>query len=139
MVTVENRTGRLIEVRQTARVTIEELQSSFPRFQQILSDKPSERFTMITDWRGMRILDAQTSQFLLGIMRAENDRIERHALIMSPSAVLGLQVRRLFSEAGGQTRMVFDSAAQAAEWLGPHLTVPEKQALRRFTSAGVAA
>lgn len=138
MVTVENRVGRLIEVRQTSRVTVSELQASFPAFQQILGSKV-DRFVMATDWRGMRILDSATSEFLLSIMRAKNSRIERQVLIMDPSAVMGLQVRRLFADAGGETRAVFESADAARAWLEPALTPLENQALVRFTSAGLAA
>ena len=138
MVTVENRVGRLIEVRQTGKVTVEELQESFPIFQRILSSS-TERFVMATDWRGMRVLDAKTSEALLGIMRAKNDRIERQMLVMDPSAVMGLQVRRLFKDAGGETRAVFESADLARGWLEPALTPLEVASLKRFLTAGIAA
>jgi hypothetical protein len=138
MVTVENRIGRLIEVRQTGKVTIEELQESFPAFQRILSSSP-QRFVMATDWRGMRVLDAKTSEALLGIMRSKNDRIERQMLVMDPSAVMGLQVRRLFKDAGGETRAVFESADLARGWLEPALTPLEVASLKRFLTAGIAA
>lgn len=138
MVTVENRVGRLIEVRQTGRVTVQELEASLPLFQRILASSP-ERFVMATDWRGMRVLDAQTSEVLLGIMRAKNDRIERQMLVMDPSAVMGLQVRRLFKDAGGETRAVFESAELARSWLETSLTPLEAASLRRFLTAGIAA
>ena len=138
MVTVENRIGRLIEGRQTGKVTIEELQESFPVFQRILSSSP-QRYVMATDWRGMRVLDAKTSEALLGIMRSKNDRIERQMLVMDPSAVMGLQVRRLFKDAGGETRAVFESADLARGWLEPALTPLEVASLKRFLTAGIAA
>ena len=138
MVTLENRIGRLIEVRQTGKVTIEELQESFPVFQRILSSSP-QRYVMATDWRGMRVLDAKTSEALLGIMRSKNDRIERQMLVMDPSAVMGLQVRRLFKDAGGETRAVFESADLARGWLEPALTPLEVASLKRFLTAGIAA
>jgi hypothetical protein len=138
MVTVENRVGRLIEVRQTGKVTVEELQESFPIFQRILSSS-AERFVMATDWRGMRVLDAKTSEALLGIMRAKNDRIEQQMLLMDPSAVMGLQVRRLFKDAGGESRAVFESADLARRWLEPVLNPLEVASLKRFLTMGVAA
>ncbi len=138
MVTVENRVGRLIEVRQTGKVTVEELQETFPIFQRILSSS-TERFVMATDWRGMRVLDAKTSEALLGIMRAKNDRIERQMLVMDPSAVMGLQVRRLFQDAGGESRAVFESTDLARRWLEPMLNPLEVASLKRFLTMGVAA
>lgn len=138
MVTVENNAGRLIEVRQTGKVTTDELNSSFPKFQQILG-KSSQKFVMATDWRGMRVLDDQTSEMLLGIMRGENSRIEKQALIISPSAILGLQVRRLFAEAGGDSRMVFESPSAAVRWLAPSLSPAELQSLQAFINANLAA
>jgi len=138
MVTVENNVGRLIEVRQTRKVTTEELQSSFPKFQQILG-RSAQKFVMATDWRGMRVLDDQTSEMLLSIMRDENTRIEKQALIISPSAILGLQVRRLFAQAGGDDRMVFESPSAAVRWLAPSLSAAELQSLQAFINANVAA
>lgn len=138
MVTVENNAGRLIEVRQTGKVTVGELQASFPTFQQILATSP-QRFIMATDWRGMRVLDDQTSELLLNIMREENSRIEKQVLIISPSAILGLQVRRLFAEAGGESRMVFESPSAAVRWLAPSLKPHELHALQNFINANVAA
>ena len=132
MVTVENNVGRLIEVRQSGRVTIPELEAGFPEFQRILS-KPG-RFVMATDWRGMKLLDSETSEFLLSIMRSENDRIERHVLMMDPSAVMGLQIRRLFRAAGGETRAVFESHHHAEKWLSPALTEAERSRFSRFTA-----
>ncbi|MEE9383969.1 MAG: hypothetical protein V3V08_11210 [Nannocystaceae bacterium] len=138
MVTVENKVGRLIEVRQSGRVTIEELQGSFPLFQQILASKPG-CFVMATDWRGMKLLDSETSEFLLSIMRAENDRIQRQVIVIDPSAVMGLQIRRLFKDAGGETRAVFDGHREAASWMEPSLTALEWDSYARFMNPATAA
>ena len=135
MVTVENRIGRLIEVRQTGKVTIEELQESFPAFQRILSSSP-QRFVMATDWRGMRVLDAKTSEALLGIMRAKNDRIERQITVCGqivddllalardrPPSFETVELRPLFEFAWAQQRC--DDLLPIIETLQPPTTMAE--------------
>lgn len=94
---------------------------------------------MATDWRGMKLLDGETSEFLLGMMRQENNRIERQVLIIDPSAVMGLQIRRLFRSAGGETKAVFESAYAAKQWLDPALDDNERDALYRFVHTASAA
>jgi hypothetical protein len=131
MITIENNRGRLIELRQTGRITIDEIQRSLPEFQAILDSKSSP-FVLATDWRGMHLLDGQTSEFLLDIMKAETDRIERHVVIAEESALMGMQIRRLFKTAGGRTRAVYNSVTEAEQWIRPALTDVEFARFQRF-------
>jgi hypothetical protein len=131
MITIENNRGRLIELRQTGRITIDEIQRSLPEFQAILDSK-SLPFVLATDWRGMHLLDGQTSEFLLDIMKAETDRIERHVVIAEESALMGMQIRRLFKTGGGRTRAVYNSVAEAEQWIRPALTDVEFARFQRF-------
>jgi hypothetical protein len=85
---------------------------------------------MSTDWRETWVLDAETSEALLGIMRSKNDRIERQVLLTDPSAVIGLQVARPFQEGGGEARAIFDSVHTLRDWMEPALTAPKAAALR---------
>lgn len=132
MITVANSVGRLVTIRQTGTVTMAELQASAPKFQAILQAARG-RVVLGTDWRGMRILPVEVANVLLEIMRAEDARVERQVVVTDPSAVIGLQIGRLFREgAGMQSRAVFQDAAAAQKWLEPVLTTPERVQFRKF-------
>ena len=131
MITVENNVGRLIELRQTKHIDMQQLQDSFPFFQKILESR-ADKFVMGTDWRGMNLLSSDVSNVLVEIMRSENARIERQAVIIDPKSIVGLQIKRMFEQGGGQSRMVFESPVEASRWLSELLTPEESQQLKRF-------
>lgn len=131
MITIENNVGRLLEIRQTGSITLPELQESFGKFQQIMDSKPGS-FVFATDWRGMRVLAPQVSDILVSIMKADNARAERQAVIIDDNAIVGLQIERMFREGGGKTRAVYREAATAATWLGELLSITEQARLRKF-------
>jgi hypothetical protein len=132
MITVENSVGRLVTIRQTGSVTMAELQASAPRFQAIL-DAAKGKVVLGTDWRGMRTLAPEVANVLLAIMRAEDARVERQVVVTDPSAVIGMQIGRLFREgAGTQSRAVYQDPLAAQKWLGEVLSVPERVQFRKF-------
>lgn len=133
MVTVDNKVGRLVEIRQTGKVTIEELQASFPRFQEILA-KIGGPLVFATDWRGMRLLGSNTSTFLTDIMRSD-EGVEAQVVLTDKSALMGLQIRRLFQAGGGQRRAVYDDVGRAESFLKPFLTPAELAAFRSFLAS----
>lgn len=134
MITIDNKVGRLVELRQTGKVTIEEIQASFPRFEEILA-KIGGPAVFATDWRGMRLMDRTTSDFLLDIMRSD-EGVAAQVIITDESALMGLQIRRLFRECGGgQHRTVYDNVARAEQFLRPHLTPAELGAFRSFVAS----
>lgn len=133
MITIENKVGRLVELRQTGKITIPNIQASFPQFQEILT-KIGGPAVFATDWRGMRLMDRETSEFLLDIMK--NDQgVEAQVVITDPSALMGLQVRRLIQAGGGKHRSVFDDIARAERFLKPYLTPAEIAAFRSFIAS----
>lgn len=134
MVTVENNVGRLVEIRQTGRVTIEELQESGQAFGRILATLKG-RAILCTDWRGMHILPQPVTEVLLNIMRNENARVERQGVLLDPSAIIGMQLDRLLRTSGNSQTKAFRDADQMQTWLGQVLTLAERTQMRKFLAA----
>ena len=133
VITIDNKVGRLVELRQTGKVTIADLHASFPRFQEIMA-KHSGPVVLATDWRGMRLLDRETSDFLLDIMKSD-EGVHAQVVITDESALMGLQIRRLFQAGGGKHRAVYDDLERAERFLKGHVTAAELAAFRSFIAS----
>lgn len=133
MITIDNKVGRLIEIRQTGRITIPDVHASFPRFQEIMATQ-SGPVVLATDWRGMKLMDRETSDFLLEIMKSD-EGVHAQVVITDASALMGLQIRRLFQAGGGKHRAVHDDLERAERFLKGHLTPAELAAFRTFIAS----
>ncbi len=133
MITIDNNVGRLVEIRQTGKVTVAEIQASFGRFQKVMAtiDGP---VVFATDWRGMRLLDRETADLLMEIMK-NDEGVEAQVVLTDKSALMGLQIRRLFQSGGGKRRAVYDDAHHAELFLKPHLSAAELEAFRKFVAS----
>jgi hypothetical protein len=135
--TVAHHVGRLIELRVVPPLTLDEA----TRFMQEvvrLTSLQQGKIVAVTDLRtGTRTVDPDTIDFLAGIMRAENPRLERNALMVSPvSATFALQMERMVKSAGTAQRRIFKSRPEAESWLGEVLSGAERARLRTFLDEG---
>lgn len=131
--TVANHVGRLIEVRVVPPLSLDEA----TRFMQEvvrLTSLQAGKIVACTDLRtGTRTVDPDTIDLLAGIMRSENPRLERNALIVSPmSATFALQMERMVKTAGTAQRRIFRSRGEAETWLGEVLSGAERGRLRTY-------
>lgn len=125
--------GRLLEVRVVPPLTMEEATRFMQEVVRLMSAQPA-RIVAITDLRtGSRTIDPDSVDFIAGIMRSENPRVERNALLVSPaSATFVLQMERMVKTAGAAQRRIFKSRPEAEAWLGELLTGAERARLRTF-------
>jgi hypothetical protein len=135
--TAANQVGRLIEVRVVPPLTLEEA----TRFMQEvvrLTSLHTGKIVACTDLRtGTRTVDPNTIDFLAGIMRAENPRLERNALVVTPAAAtFMLQMERMVKTAGTPVRRIFRTRGEAEAWLGEVLTGAERARVRVFLDEG---
>jgi len=133
VITIENKVGRLVELRQTGKITIADIHASFPRFKEIMT-KVGGPAVFATDWRGMRLMDRDTSDFLLDIMKSD-EGVEAQVIITDASALMALQVKRMIQAGGGKHRMVYDDVERAERYLKPYLTPAEFAAFRSFLAS----
>ena len=135
--TVATHVGRLIEVRVVPPLTMEDA----VRFMQEvvrLTSLQTGKIVACTDLRtGTRTIDPDSIDLMAGIMRSENPRLERNALIVSAaSATFVLQMERMVKTAGTAQRRIFRTRKEAESWLGEVLSGAERGRLRTFLDEG---
>ena len=135
MVTIEHHAGRLIEIRQTGLVTMEEISANNAKMGGILG-KIGRPVFVAADWRGIRILAPEVAEVLLGIM--QTNMVDRTGVLLDSSAIIGLQLERIFRQVGSKNQIACRTAVQLESWFDAALSRAEKDALRRFLDAGTA-
>jgi hypothetical protein len=93
---------------------------------------------VVSDLSAARAFAPETTARFVALMKSDNPKIERSALLLSPdSATLGLQIQRMLKEAAHPGRRAFADADELATWLRPPLTTDEKEALAAFLEGAV--
>ena len=131
---VHNTVGRLFEVRVVPPVAMDEATVFMQQIVELTIKQPG-KVVACTDLRaGSRTIDPSSIDFIAGIIRAENPRLERNALVVSSLApTFTLQMERMVKVSGaGAARRVFKARGEAEAWLGEVLGDGEKARLRLF-------
>ncbi len=131
---VGNQVGRLIEVRVVPPVTMDEATTFMMDIVRLISAHQG-KIVACTDLRaGTRTIDPDSIDFIASIIRSENPRLERNALVVSSLApTFTLQMERMVKATGaGAARRVFKTRGEAEAWLGEVLSDAEKARLRLF-------
>jgi hypothetical protein len=87
------------------------------------------------DWRLGAIYRPEITEGMLGILKADNPRLELSAHVLGSSALLNLQIERLVREAGKSSRRIFRTAGEAHAFLSTALTAPEAAWLKQWYDA----
>lgn len=131
MHTVQNVTGRLVEVRVATPLTLEEIQQFIREHQTAISRIP-ERYVGVVDLLHADIFPADVTQRLIQLLSVMADRVERSAFLIGESAVLSLQIERVIRNAANPNRRAFRDPDQLSRWLGEILTPAEISRLDQF-------
>ena len=131
MWTAELNSGRLVTIYIAAPFGVEDVPPFLETIGKLLQEAPG-RIVTCMDLRGSLLLAPAAADQLIGLMRRDNPRIERTALVLSDNALVGLQVARMIREAGNPNRRSFHDAAAATTWLSEVLQPSEVVTLRRF-------
>ena len=135
MFTIENRVGRLIELRVESPVTYEELQ----QFHRVLAKacKPIQgKIAICTDLVGATIFTQDVTQRWTSIIKQDAPIVERNAVLAGEGAIFSMQIERIIRMAGHQNRKAFLSPTDLTTWLGQILTVRECSRLETFLREG---
>ncbi len=130
MITLENTSGRLCEIRADSKVTTMDLIAFRSRLATIFGTVPS-RLVICSDLRDCADLPNDVVQGLIAIAKIDNPRIERHALIATHGQPLWSQLDQVIRAGGTEARRLFDSPRDARAWLEPALTGEESAQLSR--------
>ena len=136
MYTIENRVGRLIELRVESPVTYEELLQFHDTLAKVC--KPIRgQLSVCTDLAGATVFTQPVTKLWTSIIKQESPLVDRNAVLVGEGAVFSMQVERIIREAGHQNRKAFLSPTELTAWLGEILTVRERTRLEAYLREGV--
>jgi hypothetical protein len=136
MIEVANPAGRLITYR--VRVPVDDGNAANAAAQLASAVKAiAGRVVVCTDLTDARTFAPETAERWVKVMRADNPRLERSAILLGDSATVSLQLERMVREAQHPDRRIFHDAGALAAWLAPVLDDAERAALERFLDAAL--
>jgi hypothetical protein len=137
----ENRVGRLIEVRIESIMTLDEAQQLRARMWLTLGGM-RERAVLIGDLQRCELFAPDIADKMASMLKQDNPKVERSALLLRSATGLALQVERLIGEAtegasgrSAPLRRSFLDKQAARLWLEPVLNPEERARLGRFIDA----
>ena len=135
MYTIENRVGRLVELRVESPVTYEELLEFHDTLAKVC--KPIQgQIVMCTDLVGATVFTQPVTQRWMAIIKQDAPIVERNAVLIGEGAVFSMQVERIIRQAGLKNRKAFLSPTDLTAWLGEILTVRERTRLDSYLREG---
>ncbi len=136
MIRVENPVGRLCVARFVPPFDVTQADRLAQDIRKIL-----ERFQrgsiFCSDTRRVQIFPPDVSDRITAMLRSDNPRVERSAVVIGSSSVFGLQIERMFREAGNPGRRVFHTVDAMLTWLDESLTPIERERVRAFLAEDV--
>jgi hypothetical protein len=133
MHTVENVTGRLVEVRVAAPLSLDEVKQ-FVREHQAAIARIPERYIGVVDLFHADVFPVDVAQSLIELMSGMASRVERTAFLVGESAVFAMQIERLIRNAANPNRRAFRDPGDLRNWLTEILTPTEAARLGEFLS-----
>ncbi|HKH49954.1 MAG TPA: hypothetical protein VKM72_35315 [Thermoanaerobaculia bacterium] len=131
MHTVQNVTGRLVEVRVATPLTLEEVQQFVGEHQAAIGRIPG-RYVGVVDLLHADVFPADAAQRLIQLLSVMAERVERSAFLIGESALFSLQIERVIRNAASSNRKAFRDPAELSRWLGEILTPAEQSRLDQF-------
>ena len=131
MLIAEYQVGRLVETRGSGPLTSEEFSVFRSSFQQKMV-LAGGRVIALGDLRAMDELAPDVAPMVLGMLRADNVRIERAAHLVTADSPFARQYDRIIGATGNPLRRMFTSAPAVLTWLAPVLTPEEVARLKKI-------
>lgn len=135
MYTIDNRVGRLVELRVESPVTEEELQQFHSTLAKVC--KPIKGLVVIcTDLVGATVFTQPVTQRWIEIIKQESPTVERNAVLVGEGAVFSMQVERIIRQAGYKNRKAFLAPTALTAWLAEILAARERARLETYLQDG---
>jgi hypothetical protein len=131
MMTVLNQVGRLCEALLVPPFTLEEARDLAPKLRKLVTGI-GKSVVICADMRQVQVFPPDVAELITDMMKADNPRLERSALLIRDSSVFGLQMERMIRDAGNPSRRAFRMRVQLEKWLGEVLDPDEKARLKKF-------
>jgi hypothetical protein len=133
MWTVQNDVGRLVEARLTTGDSTE-VAACLSAITGIVV-RATRPVVGLFDVSQIRVLGRAEADLLLKVMRDDNPRVERTAILVQGDALLEMQIERLIRASASPNRKAFRLAGHAVRWLSPSLGPTELARLQLFLRA----
>lgn len=135
MFSSENPAGRLVELRIVTPVSVAEI-AELQKRHATVTRSVSGQYVVAVDLRRAHVFPPAISEGFIALMTQLNPRLERSALVINESAVLGLQAERAIETAGNPDRRSFREPRSAIRWLSEVLDASESRRLEAFFAEG---
>jgi hypothetical protein len=136
MFTVENRVGRLLEIRMESPLGDDEVVEFRNLTSSIVRAAPRP-LIVCTDLLRARVFSPASATQITSMMQQDNPLVERNGILVGESATFSMQIERMLREAGSRSRRTFRDAPALKKWLKEVLTDDELWRLNIFIQEGV--
>ena len=132
MITVERRTGQMVEARFEGALTAPMLKEFGASLSQIVL-KAGTRLVFVVDFRECEPFDAPMEAMILGRLRSDNFAIARSAFLLRPETPTCTQMERIIQLGKTPDRRSFTTIDDLMAWMGEVLSADEiKRAIDFF-------
>ncbi|HEY8207831.1 MAG TPA: hypothetical protein VIG99_10150 [Myxococcaceae bacterium] len=114
-----------------APVTLELVQTAEKVIARCFQSHPG-KLVGVGDFSRATVFSQDVAARVLGVLKADNPRIERSGILVSPSAIFSLQIERLITAAANPARRCFHDPYDLKAHLGGILTREEHARLAQF-------
>ncbi len=138
MITVATPVGRLCVARFVPPFDVAQVDKLAQEIREILT-RLSRPAIFCNDVRRTHVFPPDVSDRITAMLKSDNPKVERSAVVIGNSSVAGLQLERMFREAGNPGRRVFRTVDAIATWLDEVLTPLERERMRVHLSEDTSA
>ncbi len=132
MFTMEQRIGRLVEVRYRETLTLDDFTRLMAKTRALFNEAKA-RLVFVTDARHVLPFPRDVAESLVWVMRRDNPKIAAGGILLSrENLVWQRQAERMLREAKSTVRRTFFEAHEVQGWLAPHLDEAERRRLTEF-------
>ncbi len=128
MYRIEHRSGRLLEIRISAPVSLAEAERWCAEHNAAVDAIPGN-YVCLVDVVDAPVFPQEVVEAYVQVMRGE-ERLLRTGTLLGPSPTHGLQIQRMIKNANHPNRKAFRDPIELGRWLSEVLTVPERARLR---------
>jgi hypothetical protein len=128
---IQNIAGRLVEVRVTPPLNLDEIKQFVEEHKATVS-RIRDRYVGVVDLHRADVFPAEVAAALIQLLSQMADRVERTAFLIGESAVFALQIERVIRNAASPHRKSFREPEPLKEWLGEVLNPSERFRLDGF-------
>ena len=130
MWTVQTVVGRLVEARLTSSDP-SEVQPCLGAIAELVARSQAPVVGFL-DLSQIQVLGRAEADLFLKVMRADNPKVERTAILVHGDALLEMQIERLIRAAASPNREAFRLVGPAVRWLRKSLSPAELASLQSF-------